>query len=105
MARSLEEIGKPIRLNNIHIAAHARSEGLTLVTNNLHQFERVPTLQLEKTGWRNQVASPTTLAPRLSSQVDACGLLAPLRGQVRQRARDTHSGGLAPGTGMGRAGH
>lgn len=47
MARSLEEIGKPIGLNDIHIAAHARSEGLTLVTNNLHQFERVPALQLE----------------------------------------------------------
>ncbi|MES2584976.1 MAG: type II toxin-antitoxin system VapC family toxin [Pseudomonadota bacterium] len=44
---SLEKIGKPIGVNDIHIAAHARSEGLTLVTNNLREFERVPALQLE----------------------------------------------------------
>ena len=44
---SLEKIGKPIGINDIHIAAHARSEGLTLVTNNLREFERVPALQLE----------------------------------------------------------
>ena len=44
---SLEMIGKPIGINDIHIAGHARSEGLTLVTNNLHEFERVPALQLE----------------------------------------------------------
>ena len=30
-----------------HVAAHARSEGLTLVTNNLREFERVPALQFE----------------------------------------------------------
>lgn len=44
---SLEKIGKPIGVNDIHIAAHARSEGLTLVSNNLREFERVPALQLE----------------------------------------------------------
>jgi tRNA(fMet)-specific endonuclease VapC len=44
---SLEMIGKPIGINDIHIAGHARSEGLTLVTNNLREFERVPALQLE----------------------------------------------------------
>jgi tRNA(fMet)-specific endonuclease VapC len=44
---NLERIGKPIGVNDIHIAAHARSEGLTLVTNNLREFERVPALQLE----------------------------------------------------------
>ncbi|MBK9237076.1 MAG: tRNA(fMet)-specific endonuclease VapC [Rhodoferax sp.] len=43
---SLEMIGKPIGINDIHIAGHARSEGLTLVTNNLREFERVPALQL-----------------------------------------------------------
>jgi len=43
---SLEKIGKPIGINDIHIAAHARSEGLTLVSNNLRGFERVPALQL-----------------------------------------------------------
>ena len=30
----------------LHIAAHARSEGWTLVTNNLREFERVQALQL-----------------------------------------------------------
>lgn len=44
---SLEKAGQPIGVNDIHIAAHARSEGLTLVTNNLREFERVPALQLE----------------------------------------------------------
>ncbi len=28
-------------------AAHARSEGLTLISNNLREFERVPVLLLE----------------------------------------------------------
>jgi tRNA(fMet)-specific endonuclease VapC len=32
-------------VNDLHIAAHARSEGLTLVSNNLREFERVPALQ------------------------------------------------------------
>jgi len=44
---NLEKIGKPIGVNDLHIAAHARSEGLTLVTNNLREFDRVPALQLE----------------------------------------------------------
>ncbi|WP_375140248.1 PIN domain-containing protein [Azohydromonas aeria] len=34
-------------VNDLHIAAHARSEGLTLVTNDLGEFERVPGLVLE----------------------------------------------------------
>jgi tRNA(fMet)-specific endonuclease VapC len=33
--------------NNIHIAAHAISQGLILVTNNLKEFERVPKLALD----------------------------------------------------------
>jgi len=44
---SLERSGRPIGVNDLHIAAHARSEGLTLVTNNLGEFERVPGLLLE----------------------------------------------------------
>ena len=44
---SLEKLGLPIGVNDLHIAAHARSEGLTLVSNNLREFERVPALQLE----------------------------------------------------------
>jgi tRNA(fMet)-specific endonuclease VapC len=43
----LEKAGTPIGVNDLHIAAHARSEGLTLVTNNLGEFERVPGLLLE----------------------------------------------------------
>lgn len=44
---SLEKAGRPIGVNDLHIAAHARSEGLTLVTNNLGEFERVPGLLTE----------------------------------------------------------
>lgn len=43
----LEKLGQPIGLNDLHIAAHARSNGLTLVTNNMREFERVPGLLLE----------------------------------------------------------
>ena len=50
----LEKVGRPIGVNDLHIAAHARSEGLTLVTNNLSEFERVPGLLLE-----NWVGSPS----------------------------------------------
>lgn len=34
----LEKAGRPIGVNNLHIAAHARGEGLTLVTNNIGEF-------------------------------------------------------------------
>ena len=34
-------------MNDLHIAGHARSEGLVLVTNNASEFERVPALELE----------------------------------------------------------
>ena len=44
---ALEQAGTPIGVNDLHIAAHARSEGLILVSNNLREFERVPALQLE----------------------------------------------------------
>jgi tRNA(fMet)-specific endonuclease VapC len=44
---ALEKIGQPIGVNDLHIAAHARSEGLVLVTNNLAEFERIPALELE----------------------------------------------------------
>lgn len=44
---TLERAGQPIGINDLHIAAHARSRGLTLVTNNLREFERVPGLLLE----------------------------------------------------------
>jgi tRNA(fMet)-specific endonuclease VapC len=44
---ALERRGTPIGVNDLHIAAHARSEGLTLVCNNLRKFERVEGLLLE----------------------------------------------------------
>ena len=44
---ALEKIGQPIGVNDLHIAGHARSEGLVLVTNNIAEFERVPALELE----------------------------------------------------------
>jgi len=43
----LERKGTPIGVNDLHIAGQARSEGLTLVTNNLKEFERVEGLRLE----------------------------------------------------------
>lgn len=44
---ALERAGQPIGVNDLHIAAHARSEGLILVANNTAEFSRVPALQLE----------------------------------------------------------
>lgn len=43
----LEQAGKMIGVNDLHIAGHARSEGLILVTNNLREFERVAGLRME----------------------------------------------------------
>ena len=50
---ALEKAGTPIGINDLHIAAHARSEGLVVVTNNVGEFARVPALQ-----WENWIASP-----------------------------------------------
>lgn len=44
---ALEKRGEIICENDIHIAAHAISQGLILVTNNLREFKRVPNLALE----------------------------------------------------------
>lgn len=43
----LERTGKPIGAYDLLIAGHARSEGLTLVTNNEREFARVQGLQIE----------------------------------------------------------
>lgn len=43
----LERKGKPIGVNDLHIAAHARAEGLILVSNNTREFERVVALRLD----------------------------------------------------------
>jgi len=44
---ALEQSGQPIGANDLWIAAHARSLGVTLVSNNTKEFERVHELKLE----------------------------------------------------------
>jgi tRNA(fMet)-specific endonuclease VapC len=44
---ALERVGKPIGNNDLWIAAHARSEGWALVTNNEREFQRVKGLGVE----------------------------------------------------------
>ena len=44
---NLKTQGALIGANDLFIAAHARSLGLTLVTNNTGEFERVPNLMIE----------------------------------------------------------
>ena len=44
---ALEKLGQLIGVNDLHIAGHARSEGLILVTNNISEFDRVPALDIE----------------------------------------------------------
>ena len=44
---TLEKLGHPIGVNDLHIAGHARSEGMVLVTDNTAEFQRVPALELE----------------------------------------------------------
>lgn len=44
---ALEKQGLPIGVNDLHIAGHARSAGLVLVTNNMSEFSRVPALEIE----------------------------------------------------------
>ncbi len=43
----LQKRGTPIGTIDTLIAAHAKSEGMTLVTNNVREFERVPELNIE----------------------------------------------------------
>jgi len=44
---TLEQAGTPIGANDLWIAAHARAEGLILVSNNIREFKRIPGLKLE----------------------------------------------------------
>jgi tRNA(fMet)-specific endonuclease VapC len=43
----LEKMGQPIGSNDLLIAAHARSQGFTVVTANVKEFLRVPELTVE----------------------------------------------------------
>ena len=47
----LENQGTPIGSNDLLIAAHAISLNLTVVTNNVREFSRVPNLKIEN--WLN----------------------------------------------------
>lgn len=44
---ALEKLGQTIGVNDLHIAGHARSAGLVLVTNNVSEFAPVPALEVE----------------------------------------------------------
>ena len=44
---AVERAGAPIGANDLLIAAHALSLGLTLVTDNVSEFSRVPLLHVE----------------------------------------------------------
>lgn len=43
----VQRSGTPIGNNDLWIAAHALSPGVTLVSNNTREFERLPNLALE----------------------------------------------------------
>ena len=43
----LERAGTPCGLHDMLIGAHARSEGLIVVTNNIREFTRMPGLRVE----------------------------------------------------------
>ncbi len=43
----LDSLGKPIGSNDLFIAAHALHLNLTLVSDNVKEFERIPGLKLE----------------------------------------------------------
>ena len=51
----LQQRGQPIGQNDLLIAAHARALGLTLVTNNVREFEKVPGLKVEN--WLSPINS------------------------------------------------
>ncbi len=47
VARELQNVSAAERLLNLLIAAHARAAGLTIVTNNTREFDRVDGLTVE----------------------------------------------------------
>ena len=52
----LEKKGTPIGPLDTLIAAHAKSQDLTLITNNVREFERIPSLKIEN--WTKQKTQP-----------------------------------------------
>lgn len=57
----LKRLGAMIGANDLFIAAHARSRNLSLVTNNVREFRRVPGLAVE-----NWVSPPNMKSPPAS---------------------------------------
>jgi len=43
----LERVGRPAGAHDMLIGAHARSEALTIITNNMREYERMPGLRVE----------------------------------------------------------
>lgn len=52
----LQKNGTPIGTMDMLIAAHALSQNLTIVTNNVREFERVPNLKIENWSADNETA-------------------------------------------------
>jgi tRNA(fMet)-specific endonuclease VapC len=44
---ALTRVGRPCGTHDMLIGGHARSEGLTVVTNNVREFARMPGLRVE----------------------------------------------------------
>jgi predicted nucleic acid-binding protein len=51
LGAQLLTIGRPIGANDLLIAATALSHGMSVLTENLRDFERVPGLIVERPGW------------------------------------------------------
>jgi tRNA(fMet)-specific endonuclease VapC len=63
----LERAGTPIGNNDLWIAAHALDEGLTLVSNNLREFERVPALKVENWASASQASIIASQIPTIQN--------------------------------------
>ncbi len=52
----VERLGKPVGPLDMLIGAHARAEGLIIVTNNVREFRRLPGVRVEN--WVDEDGSP-----------------------------------------------
>ena len=52
----VERLGKPLGPLDMLIGAHARAEGLIIVTNNVREFQRLPGVRVEN--WVDEGGSP-----------------------------------------------
>jgi tRNA(fMet)-specific endonuclease VapC len=52
----VERLGKPVGPLDMLIGAHARAEGLIIVTNNVREFQRLPGVRVEN--WVDEGGSP-----------------------------------------------